>query len=112
MSRATRPASTSGSLAVRAAPQALRPGGKWHLVEVLIKSNGDLKYLWRAVDQNGNVLDILAQNRRDKAAPRHFFRRKSKKTGIPRVAVTTSSAPTAPSHARWCPPSSIAAKRD
>ncbi|WP_415924786.1 hypothetical protein [Streptomyces sp. AK08-01B] len=56
--------------------------------------------------------NILGQNRRDKAAPRHFFRRKSKKTGIPHVAVTTSSAPTAPSHARSCPPSSIAAKRD
>lgn len=46
-------------------------------------------YLWRAVDQNGNVLDILVQNRRDKAAARRFFRRLLKKTGaVPRVIVT------------------------
>ncbi|MFI9248296.1 IS6 family transposase [Streptomyces sp. NPDC053086] len=45
-----------------------RPGGKWHLDEVFIKINGEQKYLWRAVDQDGNVLDILVQNRRDKAA--------------------------------------------
>ncbi|MFI6063625.1 IS6 family transposase, partial [Streptomyces sp. NPDC051286] len=35
-----------------------RPGGKWHLDEVFIKINSELKYLWRAVDQDGNVLDI------------------------------------------------------
>jgi putative transposase len=39
-----------------------------HLDEVFIKINGRLQYLWRAVDQDGNVLDILVQNRRDKAA--------------------------------------------
>ena len=36
-----------------------RPGDKWHLDEVFIKINGEQKYLWRAVDQDGNVLDIL-----------------------------------------------------
>lgn len=51
------------------------PGDKWHLDEVFIKINGELKYLWRAVDQDGNVLDILVQNRRDKAAARRFFRK-------------------------------------
>ncbi|MCX4427009.1 IS6 family transposase [Streptomyces mirabilis] len=66
-----------------------RPGDKWHLDEVFIKINGELKYLWRAVDQDGNVLDILVQNRRDKAAARRFFRRLMKKTGtVPRVVVT------------------------
>src|SRR5688500_18368632 len=44
-----------------------RPGDKWHLDEVFIKINGEQKYLWRAVDQDGNVLDILVQHRRDKA---------------------------------------------
>ncbi len=44
-----------------------RPGDKWHLDEVFIKINGKRKYLWRAVDQDGNVLDILVQGRRDKA---------------------------------------------
>ena len=41
-----------------------KPGDKWHLDEVFIKINGRLQYLWRAVDQDGNVLDILVQNRR------------------------------------------------
>ncbi|MFB7918663.1 IS6 family transposase [Streptomyces sp. NPDC056061] len=66
-----------------------RPGDKWHLDEVFIKVNGELKYLWRAVDQNGNVLDIPVQNRRDKTAAGRFFRRLTKKTRtVPRVVVT------------------------
>ncbi|GDY68966.1 MULTISPECIES: IS6 family transposase [Streptomyces] len=66
-----------------------RPGDKWHLDEVFVRVNGELKYLWRAVDQDGNVLDILVQNRRDKAAARRFFRRLMKETrSVPRVVVT------------------------
>ncbi|MFF0291526.1 IS6 family transposase [Streptomyces sp. NPDC005262] len=66
-----------------------RPGDKWHLDEVFIKVNGERKYLWRAVDQDGNVLDTLVQNRRDKAAVRRFLRRRMKTTGtVPRVMVT------------------------
>ena len=66
-----------------------RPGDKWHLDEVFIKINGEQKYLWRAVDQDGMVLDILLQHRRDKAAARRFFRRLLKETGsVPRVVVT------------------------
>ncbi|MFJ9012728.1 IS6 family transposase [Streptomyces canus] len=64
-------------------------GDKWHLDEVFIKINGRLQYLWRAVDQDGNVLDVLVQSRRDKAAARRFFRRLLKKTRrAPRVIVT------------------------
>ena len=45
--------------------------------------------MWRAVDQDGNVLDLLVQNRRDKAAARRFFRRLMKKSRtVPRVVVT------------------------
>ncbi|MEE1804993.1 IS6 family transposase, partial [Streptomyces sp. BE133] len=66
-----------------------RPGDKWHLDEVFIKINGEQKYLWRAVDADGNVLDILVQNRRDTAAARRFFRRLLKTTcSVPRVVVT------------------------
>ncbi|KPI13571.1 hypothetical protein OK006_11004 [Actinobacteria bacterium OK006] len=66
-----------------------QPGDKWHLDEVFIKINGEQNYLWRAVDQDGHVLDILVQNRRDKAAARRFFRRLMKKTcAVPRVVVT------------------------
>ncbi|WP_406351821.1 IS6 family transposase [Streptomyces sp. NBC_01635] len=66
-----------------------RPGDKWHLGEVFIRINGERKYLWRAVDQDGMVLDILVQSRRDTAAAKRFFRRLLKKTGwVPRVIVT------------------------
>ncbi|MFJ1847460.1 IS6 family transposase [Streptomyces sp. NPDC088146] len=66
-----------------------RPGDKWHLDEVFVKINGEQKYLWRAVDADGTVLDILVQNRRDKAAARRFFRRRLKTTcSVPRVIVT------------------------
>jgi putative transposase len=66
-----------------------RPGDKWHLDEVFIKINGRRKYLWRAVDQDGDVLDILVQNRRDKAAARRFFRWLMQTTdAVPRVVVT------------------------
>jgi putative transposase len=88
-----------------------RPGDKWHLDEVFIKINGEQKYLWRDVDQDGNVLDILVQNRRDKAAARRFLRRLMKKTRtVPRVIVTTNSAPTAPPTARSCPASSTVSR--
>ena len=58
-----------------AAPSAPRPGDKWHLDEVFIRINGKIHYLWRAVDQHGNVLDILVQPRRDAKAAKKFFRR-------------------------------------
>src|SRR3982751_6496680 len=45
-----------------------RAGEKWHLDEVAIKIAGQKHWLWRAVDQDGIVLDILVQSRRDKAA--------------------------------------------
>ena len=40
-----------------------QPGDKWHLDEVFLTINGQRHYLWRAVDQEGNVLDILIQRR-------------------------------------------------
>jgi len=42
---------------------------------VFLKINGRLHYLWRAVDQDGDVLDILIQGGRDKAAAKKFFRK-------------------------------------
>ncbi|MEH0554003.1 IS6 family transposase [Streptomyces sp. B21-101] len=66
-----------------------QPGDKWHLDEVFIKINGRLRYLWRAVDQDGMLLDILVQNRRDTATAKRFFCRLKKNTGaVPRVIVT------------------------
>jgi putative transposase len=46
-----------------------RPGDKWHLDEVLIRIQGALHHLWRAVDQDGMVLDILVQTRAMPARP-------------------------------------------
>ena len=51
-----------------------RPGDKWHVDEVFVKINGKIHYLWRAVDQDGNVLDILLTSRRDAKAATRFFR--------------------------------------
>lgn len=51
-----------------------RPGDTWHLDEVFVRIRGVLHYLWRAVDQNGVVLDILVQDRRNGAAAKRFFR--------------------------------------
>jgi len=51
-----------------------RPGDKWHFDEVFLKINGQRQYLWRAVNQEGVVLDILVQSRRDKVAAKRVFR--------------------------------------
>lgn len=48
---------------------------KWYLDEAFVSTNGVQQYLWRAVDQDGNVLDILVQARRDKAAAVKFLRK-------------------------------------
>jgi putative transposase len=66
-----------------------RPGDKWHRDEVFIRIQGVRHYLWRAVDQDGVVLDILVQPRRDAKAAKRFFRRLLKGLQyVPRVIVT------------------------
>jgi putative transposase len=86
-------------------------GDKGHLDEVFIKINGRLRYLWRAAGQDGNVLDILVQSRRDKAAARCFVRRLLTKTRtVPRGSSPTGSAPTARPTARSCPASSTGSR--
>jgi putative transposase len=66
-----------------------RPGDKWHLDEVFVKINGQTRYLWRAVDQTGVVLDILVQPHRDKVAAKRFFRKLLKGLQyVPRVLIT------------------------
>jgi len=70
-----------------------RPGDKWHLDEVFITINGKRQYLWRAVDQQGTVLDILVTSQRDGKAATRFFRKLL--TGleyVPRVLVTDKLA--------------------
>jgi putative transposase len=66
-----------------------RSGDRWHLDEVFLKINGRLHYLWRAVDQDGEVLDIMVQSRRDKNAAKKFFRKLLKGLRyFPRVIIT------------------------
>jgi putative transposase len=70
-----------------------RPGDKWHLDEVFISINGEMHYLWRAVDQDGTVLDILVQSRRNKVAAKKFFRKLLKGLQhVPRVLITDKLA--------------------
>ena len=62
---------------------------RWHLDEVVITIKGKQYYLWRAVDSEGNVLDILMQRHRDTKAAKRFFRKLLKQQGFaPRVIVT------------------------
>lgn len=64
-------------------------GEKWHLDEVVLTIKGKHHYLWRAVDQNGHVLDILMQSRRNRQAAKRFFRKLLKGLRYaPRVLIT------------------------
>ena len=64
-------------------------GDKWHLDEVAVTIAGKQHWLWRAVDQDGIVLDILVQSRRDKNAAKRLLRKLLKKQRRPpRVLIT------------------------
>ena len=52
-----------------------RQGDTWHLDELFVKIGGRQQYLWRAVDEDGDVLDILVQWRRNRRAATRFFRK-------------------------------------
>ena len=66
-----------------------RPADNWHLDEVFLTITGRRQYLWRAVDQDGNVLDILVSCRRDAKAAKRFFRNLLKRQcASPRVLIT------------------------
>ncbi len=66
-----------------------RPGDRWHLDEVVITIAGKKHWLWRAVDQDGFVLDVLVQSRRDRKAAKRLLRKLLKKSAmLPRVMVT------------------------
>ena len=66
-----------------------RPGDTWHLDEAVVTIRGTHHYLWRAVDQESEVLDILVQKRRDTRAAKRFFRKLLKRLRyVPRRLVT------------------------
>lgn len=81
-----------------------RAGDKWHLDEVQLKINGRRHWLWRAVDQDGLVLDILVQDRRDQQATERFLRRVlDGEQRAPRVVVTDKLASYPPAVRRVLP---------
>ncbi len=89
MRRSENGASSSARVMLTTCDENLRPGDQWHLDEVFLKINGHVHYLWRAVDQDGDVLDILVQSKGDKRAAKKFFRKLLKKLRyVPRVIIT------------------------
>ena len=54
---------------------------KWHLDEVYVKINGEMRYLWRAVDHEGEVLESFVTKERDKAAALKFIKKAMKRHG-------------------------------
>ncbi len=70
-----------------------RPSPRWHLDEVAVRIAGERLWLWRAIDDEGEVLDVLVQRRRDKAAARKLMRKLLKKQGFVPTEVTTDKLP-------------------
>jgi len=70
-----------------------RSAARWHLDEVFVTINGKRMYLWRAVDCEGEVLDILVQSRRNKKAALKLIRKLLKKQGFVPDAFVTDKLP-------------------
>jgi putative transposase len=66
-----------------------RPHDRWHLDEMVVSIGGQQMYLWRAVDGEGEVLDVLVQRSRDKAAALKLLRKLLKKQGFAPAAIVT-----------------------
>jgi transposase-like protein len=73
-----------------------RVGNCWHVDETYVKVAGRWVYLYRAVDQFGQVIDVYASARRDSEAARQFFQRARTSTGVTPAEVITDRAPTYP----------------
>jgi len=66
-----------------------RPSDRWHLDEMVVRIAGERMYLWRAVDHEGEVLDMLVQRRRDKRAALRLMRKLLRKQGfVPKLLTT------------------------
>jgi putative transposase len=77
------------AISTRIRQRRLARGDKWHLDEIVISIAGKKHYLWRAVDQDGFVLDVLVQSRRDTKAAKRLLRKLLKKQGrAPHVLIT------------------------
>jgi len=77
------------AIAANVRPRRVQPSGTWHLDEVFVRICGKRTYLWRAVDDEGELLEVLAQSRRNKRAALKLMRKLLKKQGyIPDEIVT------------------------
>jgi len=66
-----------------------KPTGRWHLDEMVVRIGGRRMFLWRAVDDEGEVLDMLVQRRRNKRAAMRLLRKLLKNQGIHPEAIVT-----------------------
>ena len=66
-----------------------KPTGRWHLDEMVVKISGKRMWLWRAVDDEGEVLDVLVQKRRNTKAAMRLFRKLLKHTGVRPETIST-----------------------
>lgn len=66
-----------------------RADSVWHLDEMVVRINGQRMYMWRAVDKEGKVLDVLVQKRRNKAAALKLPRKLLKNQGAPPNTIVT-----------------------
>jgi putative transposase len=69
------------AIAAKVRSRRVQPSGSWHLDEVFVRIAGKRTYLWRAVDDEGEVLEVLAQSRRNKRAALKLMRKLLKKQG-------------------------------
>jgi transposase-like protein len=77
------------AIAANVRTRRVQPSGTWHFDEVFVRIGGKRTYLWRAVDDEGEVLEVLAQSRRNKRAALKLMRKLLKKQGyIPDEIVT------------------------
>nr|WP_246608049.1 IS6 family transposase [Actinoplanes toevensis] len=72
------------------------PGDRWFVDETYVKVNGMWRYVYRAVDQYGQVIDVLVSTRRDAAAARRFFTRALRMLTVIPNEVVTDAAPVYP----------------
>tara|TARA_R110000772_G_C13150153_1_gene424919 strand:+ start:58 stop:756 length:699 start_codon:yes stop_codon:yes gene_type:complete len=72
----------------RTAPPRYSTQWQWHLDEVFVRINGETYYLWRAVDHEGEVLEVFVTKRRNRRAAVKFLKKAMKQYGSPKVIVT------------------------
>ncbi len=72
----------------RSASMRGSPQWRWHLDEVFVRINGETHYLWRAVDHEGEVLELFVTKKRDRKAALRFLKKAMKRYGNPLEVVT------------------------